>query len=87
MPHERRIAPYATNRVRPAARYPAYHSLNVRVDRCFVLRGSGIVAYLSVWNAYDRRNVASYYWNTETRDVDVTHQWSRLPVLGIEWSF
>lgn len=68
------------------ARYPAYHSLNVRADRRFTLRGSGMVAYISVWNAYDRANVASYYWNTETRAIAATHQWRLLPIFGIEWN-
>jgi hypothetical protein len=49
------------------ARFPAYHSLNLRADRRFTLRRSSVIAYISVWNAYDRANVASYYWNTETR--------------------
>jgi hypothetical protein len=66
-------------------RYPAYHSLNLRADRRFLLRGSSMVAYLSVWNAYNRANVASYYWNTEAQAVDITYQWRLLPVFGVEW--
>jgi hypothetical protein len=67
------------------ARFPAYHSLNVRADRRFTVRGASVVAYISVWNAYDRKNVASYYWNQANGAVDTTHQWRRLPIFGIEW--
>jgi hypothetical protein len=68
------------------ARFPAYHSLNVRADRRFHAGGSTLLVYLSVWNAYDRANVASYYWNTATRAVATTHQWRLLPIFGIEWN-
>jgi hypothetical protein len=69
------------------ARYPAYHSLNLRVDRRFHFSGSTLIAYLSVWNAYDRRNVASYYWNVDEDRVDSIRQWGMLPILGIEYEF
>jgi hypothetical protein len=69
-----------------AVRFPAYHSLNVRADRRFLRSGSSVVAYVSVWNVYDRANVASYYWNTETQRVAVTNQWRILPVFGVEWN-
>jgi hypothetical protein len=68
-------------------RYPAYHSLNVRADRRITFRSSSMVAYLSVWNAYNRGNVASYYWHTEEQTVVPSYQWRVLPVFGVEWSF
>lgn len=67
------------------ARYPAYHSLNVRVDRRFHFRRSSLVAYLSVWNAYDRRNIATYYWHTEEERVASIRQWGLLPIFGLEY--
>ena len=45
------------------ARYPDYHSLNLRFDRRFYFSGSNLVLYVSAWNVYDRKNVASYFWN------------------------
>lgn len=70
-----------------AARGPDYHSLNVRMDRRFHLRRGNLAAYLSVWNAYNRRNVASYFWNSRTGDVDAVRQWSVLPLFGLEYEF
>lgn len=64
-----------------------YHSLNVRLDRRFHFGGSNLIVYLSVWNAYNRRNVASYYWNEIEGSQDPIHQWSALPVFGIEYEF
>jgi len=69
------------------ARYPDYHSLNVRLDRRFYFSGSNLIAYLSVWNAYNRKNVASYYWNEIEARTDVVYQWSALPIFGLEFEF
>lgn len=69
------------------ARYPDYHSLNVRFDRRFNFQGSNLVWYVSVWNAYNRKNVGSYSWNGITGKVDTVHQWGMLPIFGLEWEF
>lgn len=69
------------------ARYPAYHALDVRLDRRFVLERSSITAYLNIWNAYNRHNVAYYYWNELENAPDTMYQWSFLPVIGLEWEF
>jgi hypothetical protein len=64
-----------------------YHSLNVRLDRRFHFSGSNLIFYLSVWNAYNRRNVASYYWNEIEGVPDLIYQWSALPIFGLEFEF
>ncbi len=69
------------------ARYPDYHALNLRVDRRFNWERTNMIVYLSVWNAYDRKNVAAYYWNGEEDRRDVIHQWGVLPVFGVELEF
>ncbi|MEW5992923.1 MAG: TonB-dependent receptor, partial [Candidatus Zixiibacteriota bacterium] len=69
------------------SRYPDYHSLNLRVDRRFHYRRSSVIAYLSVWNVYNRKNVSTYYWNEIEGKEDVIHQWSLLPVGGVEFEF
>ncbi len=68
-------------------RFSAYHSLNLRAERRFNFSGSNLIVYLSVWNAYNRENVADYYWNSSTHEPDVVYQWSTLPVLGMEYEF
>jgi hypothetical protein len=69
------------------ARYPDYHSLNIRFDRRFHFSGSNLIFYFSVWNAYNRKNVASYYWNETDNRQDTIYQWSLLPVFGLEYEF
>ena len=68
-------------------RYPDYHSLNLRVDRRFNFSNSNMILFFSVWNAYNRENVAQYYWNEVEKKPDEIIQWSLLPVLGIEYEF
>jgi hypothetical protein len=69
------------------ARYPDYHSLNLRFDRRLHFTGSNLVFYLSVWNAYNRKNVASYFWNEMEQKQDIVYQWSLLPIMGFEYEF
>jgi hypothetical protein len=69
------------------ARYPDYHSLNVRFDRRFQFQGSNLVWYVSVWNVYNRKNVAGYSWNALKGQLDTAYQWGRLPIFGLEWEF
>jgi len=69
------------------ARYPAYHSLNIRTDRRFSFSKTNLVAYFSVWNAYDRKNVATYFWNENENKEDIIYLWSLLPIFGLEFEF
>ena len=68
-------------------RYPDYHSLNIRFDRRFHFTNSNIIFYLSVWNAYNQKNIASYFWNESENKQDATYQWGMLPIFGIEYEF
>lgn len=68
-------------------RLPAYHSLNIRMDKRFYFRASNLTLYLSVWNVYNRKNVFSYYWNTIEKKPGHVLGWGILPVLGIEFEF
>lgn len=68
-------------------RYPDYHSLNVRCDRRFNFKGSSLILYASIWNAYNRENVGAYYWNEVEHKQDTVNQWGMLPVIGMEYEF
>ncbi len=68
-------------------RYDAYHSLNLRIDKRFAFSGSNLVLYLSVWNVYDRKNVATIYWNQTENVPELVYQWGMLPIFGIEYEF
>ncbi|HEX2868194.1 MAG TPA: TonB-dependent receptor [Ignavibacteriales bacterium] len=68
-----------------ALRYPDYHSLNIRADRKFFFSSQSLDIYLSVWNAYNRKNISGYYWNMEKNSPGVTYQWGIMPIFGIEY--
>ncbi len=68
-------------------RYPDYHSLNVRFDKRFHFTYSNLIVYLSIWNVYNQKNVASYYWNDSENKQDVIYQWGLLPIFGLEYEF
>jgi hypothetical protein len=70
-----------------AERYPDYHSLNLRVDRRFLFARTNLIVYFSIWNAYNRKNVSTYYWNETEQKQDVRYQWTTLPIFGIEYEF
>jgi hypothetical protein len=66
-------------------RRPDYHSMNIRVDHRFQFSRSSLVLYISVWNLYDRRNVAGEIWDDENGRVKTLYQWGMLPIFGVEW--
>ncbi len=70
-----------------AQRLPAYHALNLRYDRRFHFKRSTLIAYLSLWNAYGRRNVATYDWNEIDNAPRAIEQWGTLPIFGLEFEF
>jgi hypothetical protein len=77
---------YDENRIN-AERLTAYHSLNLRMDKRFYFGGSNLTLFISVWNVYNRKNVAFVYWNTLKNEPDYEHQWGFLPILGVEFEF
>ncbi|MFO7447913.1 MAG: TonB-dependent receptor [Ignavibacteriaceae bacterium] len=68
-------------------RYPDYHSLNIRADKRFLFSKTNLVVYISIWNAYSRKNAASYYWNSFKNEQDIIYQWTLLPIFGVEYEF
>jgi hypothetical protein len=68
-----------------AVRYPDYHAMNLRVDRRFNFNRSNLIFYLSVWNVYNRKNLATYFWNDKEQKQDVIYQWQLLPIFGLEY--
>jgi len=67
------------------SRYPDYHAMNVRFDRRFHFSESNLIFYLSVWNVYNRKNLAAYFWNDKEQKQDVIYQWQLLPIFGLEY--
>lgn len=68
-------------------RLPAYHSLFLRADRRFNFANSTLITYLSLWNAYNHRNIDQYEWNRNAGEIREVTQFGLLPVFGMEYEF
>jgi hypothetical protein len=70
-----------------AARLPDFHSLNLRVDKRYYFQSTTLTVYLSIWNAYGRRNIAAYTWNEVKDKIMEEEMWGTLPVFGVKYEF
>lgn len=77
-----------------AERYPAYHSLDVKLNRYFDTARGRVAIFLECVNFYNRKNVKNYFFederapNGEVVFVKKTDYWlPRLPSLGVSWEF
>jgi hypothetical protein len=73
-----------------AERVPAYHRLDVRIDRRFAFEGWNAVVYVDVQNVYDRTNVYDYRYTEDPSADDnqrAVDNVGRLPTFGfsVEW--
>lgn len=69
------------------SRAPAYHRLDLRVDRRFRFGWGTLVPYVEVQNLYNRRNVYEVVWNPKLRQADTIDQFSRLVLGGFSFKF
>jgi outer membrane receptor for ferrienterochelin and colicin len=81
--------------------YPAYHRMDVRVNRDFQIRGGKLKVYLHLINLYNRENLRKFDVDSRNSDEmlvadgqggyqyfrDDTTWFGRLPVLGLSWEF
>ena len=70
-----------------AERFPAYHRLDLRVDERRQYARFNLVSYFDVMNVYNRKNLASYYWDDDAQKPDRIDQWTFIPVGGFELEF
>lgn len=74
---------------RNAARYPAYHRLDVGVRRRFTPRWGQVTALLEVLNVYNRKNVLFYFYQYDRSPPTRSgiSMFPFLPTLGVEVTF
>jgi hypothetical protein len=70
-----------------AERLPAFHRLDVRVDRMFRFFGRNASLFAEMQNLYNHRSVIEYSWNQKTRELYAERQLGFLPVIGINVEF
>ena len=70
-----------------AQRLPDYKNLSFRIDRRFYFSGANLIAYIYMWNVFNRRNPSHYGWSAGS-DIPVTYkQFDRITAFGIEFEF
>ena len=81
---------YVVNGAYNSARYPAYHKLDIRIDRSFDFRNWTLTAYLDVWNVYNRENIFAYYNDVDDNGVIIKTSsggFPMFPILGVTAQF
>jgi hypothetical protein len=46
-----------------------------------------LITYIELWNAYNRKNVETYFWSTESAEVEPIRYFDFIPVGGFELEF
>jgi hypothetical protein len=70
-----------------AKRYPPYHRLDLQLDYRKHYERFNLVSFFALLNAYNRANIATYYWDKSDHQRGRIDQWSRIPVGGFELEF
>jgi len=69
-----------------SARYPDYQRFDIAFNSRYNFNSWSLGVYLSIQNVFNRKNIASYQYNSDgTRDN--VYQFSLLPVGGVEVNF
>jgi hypothetical protein len=68
-------------------RYPAFNTLDIRVDRRFYFGKSSLTVYLDLWNVRNKRNTLFYSWSFWANEIVPEEEMGMLPVLGVEFEF
>ena len=66
------------------SRTPAYHSLFLRYENHKNYERGNLIFFVEFWNAYNRQNVETYYWDDRMRKVSY---FNFIPVGGFEFEF
>jgi len=68
-------------------RFPANHSLDIRVDKLWYFSGWSLITYIDVQNIYNRKNITSIRWDERTRSPEFNEAIGILPSIGISAVF
>jgi hypothetical protein len=69
-------------------RLPAFHSLDLRIDRRWNFPSWNLVTYIDVQNIYNRKNVQAYRWDPRNRRPEtVGGSIGILPTIGVSAEF
>ncbi|MDF3068581.1 MAG: hypothetical protein K0R38_4182 [Polyangiaceae bacterium] len=72
-----------TSRIRNSARLPAFHQLDVRVDKTWKFQAWSLSWYLDLQNAYVHQNTESISYNYDFSQTTATYGIPILPIMGL----
>jgi hypothetical protein len=70
-----------------SGRVPAFHQLDVRIDKRWVFENWMLNAYLDVQNVYNRANVDSYDYTYDYSKAQAQQGLPIVPILGLRGEF
>ncbi|MDH7603931.1 MAG: TonB-dependent receptor [Melioribacter sp.] len=68
-------------------RLKSFHSLDVRVDKRWLINSWTLITYIDIQNIYNRRNLSGIRWDQKTKTIDETTSIGILPSIGISLEF
>jgi hypothetical protein len=70
-----------------AVTYPAYHRLDLRVERVLAARRAAVTLFLEAENVYNRANIYIYEWSAALGRPRPALQWGLVPAAGVRIDF
>ncbi|MGB5850362.1 MAG: TonB-dependent receptor [Ignavibacteriaceae bacterium] len=68
-------------------RFPANHSLDIRVDKLWFFSGWSLITYIDIQNIYNRKNITGVRWDERTQSPEFNEAIGILPTIGISAVF
>jgi hypothetical protein len=70
-----------------SARVPAFHQLDIRVDKRWIYNSWMLTAYLDLQNVYNRANPEEVQYNFNFRKSQYSQGLPIYPILGLKGEF
>lgn len=68
-------------------RFPAFHALDLRIDKRWNFAHYTLITYLDIQNLYGRKNVSNVKWNPRTQSIEYGRSFGVLPSIGVSLEF
>ncbi len=68
-------------------RFPANHSLDIRIDKYWFFEGWSLITYIDIQNIYNRKNISGVRWDVRTQSPEFNESIGILPSIGISAVF
>jgi hypothetical protein len=68
-------------------RFPANHSLDIRVDKLWFLSGWSLITFIDIQNVYARKNITGVRWDSREQKPEFNESIGILPSVGISAIF